>query len=242
VGPLRKGVGPAMAAAAVDEPMPEPTPVPDVPDVPDVPMADAGDAGYSGDAAVDGSGMATSSGAEAPAEEFRVGQFVRLTDLKSRPDLNGVIGTLKAFVSEKGRWAVKLSKGSEGEKLFKDSNFLALSEEDSATFAELSAPEKPERVMLRLKAAVDADRHWSDERGLQQRPVPKSRTGVLDPIMWHLEQNLCGGKTELANFTKKAMALVTQHPDRKDELPLDDERFKSNERLAHFLKAFRDAA
>merc|ERR1719183_941972 len=147
--------------------------------------------------------------------ELQVGQYVRLTGLQARPDLNGVIGTLKEFKADKGRWAVKVHKSAEGEKLFKATNLVALTEEESAAFAELSAPETPEKWMVRLKAATEADLRWSEERGLLQKPWPKSRSSANNPFMWHLERNLCEGKKELANWTMKAMSLVTRHPDRK---------------------------
>mmetsp|Transcript_27329 Transcript_27329/g.56737 ORF Transcript_27329/g.56737 Transcript_27329/m.56737 type:complete len:174 (+) Transcript_27329:1-522(+) len=165
-------------------------------------------------------------GADAPTAgtALRPGARVQLTDLQSRPDLNGTVGTLGAFDSAKERWVVNLGEGT---KLFKASNMVAL------------AVEQADSVTKRLAAAMVADQSWSMERGAPQRRVPPGRSGVLEPMMWHIQQNVCKGSQELAKYAMCVMAHVTQKPDLKHEPLLDDPTL--NPRVANFLRAYRDA-
>mmetsp|Transcript_56299 Transcript_56299/g.112891 ORF Transcript_56299/g.112891 Transcript_56299/m.112891 type:complete len:176 (-) Transcript_56299:51-578(-) len=168
-------------------------------------------------------------GVAAPAAgaELRPGVRVRLADLQARPDLNGTVGTIASFDTAKERWAVNLSNG-DGTKLFKAANLVTLEVEQA------------DSVSQRLIAAMAADQKWSLERNAPQRRVPAGRTGVLDPFMWHIQQNVCKGNQELAKWTMSVMAHITQKPDVKHEPRLDDAGL--NERVANFLKAYRDAA
>eukprot|EP00415_Alexandrium_ostenfeldii_P003711 UN3711 len=102
------------------------------------------------------------------------------------------------------------------------------------------AVEQADRVKQRLTAAMSADQKWSMERNVPQRRIPSGRTGVLDPMMWHIQQNVCKGNQELAKYVMGVMGHITQKPDLKHEPRLDDAGL--NERAANFLKAFRDAA
>mmetsp|Transcript_42204 Transcript_42204/g.97718 ORF Transcript_42204/g.97718 Transcript_42204/m.97718 type:complete len:178 (-) Transcript_42204:52-585(-) len=168
---------------------------------------------------------ATGSTGAAGSTELVPGVRVRLADLQSRPDLNGIVGTLGSFDPTKGRWAVNL--GSEGTKLFNAGNLVALKAEEAGD------------VMRRLTAAMAADQKWSLEHGTRQRRVPSGREGVLEPLMWHIQENVCRGNRELSKYVMSVMAHVTQKPDLKQEPQLDDAHL--NGRVANFLKAYRDA-
>merc|ERR1712048_703600 len=52
---------------------------------------------------------------------FVPGTRVCITDLKAKPELNGVEGTLVAFNADKARWQVQLDNDL-GSKLFKEEN------------------------------------------------------------------------------------------------------------------------
>merc|ERR1719310_218496 len=65
-----------------------------------------------------------------------VGARVRLEGLQTRPDLNGQTGILINFDEEKGKWAVKLDRKSEGAKLFKPSNLVEAGPPDGNTVPE----------------------------------------------------------------------------------------------------------
>merc|ERR1712037_867275 len=124
--------------------------------------------------------------------------------------MGGVKGTLTSFDAAKERWVVRLDSG-EGLKLFKDANLEFVLHPDT------------DSLRARLEAAVAADKEWSSQHGLWQRSAPRSHAGSVDPLMWHIDNNLCQGNKGLSQFVLKAMARMLQMPDRARELPLDDE-------------------
>jgi len=152
------------------------------------------------------------------------GARVKLTGLQARPDLNDTQGYVVSYDAAKARWAVKLRGSTDSNKLFKAAN-LAL---------------QPCCLKVCLEAAVVADADWCKTHLISQLPKPDGRDSVVDPIMSHIELNVCAGNSDWFEHAKKAMNLVRTRPDRKDEMPLDDARL--NPRVAHFLRAYRDAA
>merc|ERR1711862_10720 len=93
--------------------------------------------------------------------------------------------------------------------------------------------------LKRVQAAVAADYEWCEKKQILQNAVPTDRKDTLDPILWHIEKNICKGHANLSQFAKAVMARIAQNPERKQDVLLDDKRL--DQRVANFLKAFRDA-
>merc|ERR1711924_458047 len=77
------------------------------------------------------------------------------------------------------------------------------------------------------------------KQSIMDPDIPKGCEGI-DRIWWYVDRNVCGGNAEKSKCAKYAMAYMIQKPNEKDKLTLDDPRM--DERMASFLKAFRDAA
>jgi len=98
--------------------------------------------------------------------------------------------------------------------------------------------EGAKNMLNKLQACVKADQDWSDGYNLVQRPLPQGCEGMY-AMLWHVDQNVCAGNSELSEYAKNAMAFITQKPDQKHTLPLDDPTLDA--RVSNFLKTFRDA-
>eukprot|EP00929_Paragymnodinium_shiwhaense_P020455 TRINITY_DN13634_c0_g1_i1.p1 TRINITY_DN13634_c0_g1~~TRINITY_DN13634_c0_g1_i1.p1 ORF type:complete len:220 (+),score=42.64 TRINITY_DN13634_c0_g1_i1:69-662(+) len=193
------------------------------------------------------SGVGGYSGADAPTAPSldlpkEVGSRVRLRDLQSRPDMNGLCGTLESFDTQKGRWAVKLD-GETAAKSFKADNVVVVPPGPGpllgAVRGEEAAATAAASMSLRLASAVKADRDWCKSHDVDDPDLPTGLSGI-DSIWWHIHRNVCGNNLEKADCAKYAIAHIITKPEEKDKLTLDDPKMAP--RLACFLRAFRDAA
>ena len=58
------------------------------------------------------------------SESFVAGQKVCVVDLRTRPELNGLVGSIQQWDEENGRWKVRMADGSG--KMFKSANLKVI--------------------------------------------------------------------------------------------------------------------
>merc|ERR1712032_1550901 len=103
----------------------------------------------------------------------------------------------------------------------------------------MGAIEAKDVWMKRLKTAIEADKNWCAESGVTlQKALPSKCTGAVDPVMWHIRQNICAGNQATAKYVIDTMKEITQEPEQKNELQLDESSLTA--RVVGFLKSFRD--